>query len=106
MVIFLLRAKKRFVEVLDKLCQLKKTSKKSITCFRVDQPYHFNGNSCLLFLLAIIFVPTTFCQGTAFEKINRKVENLVNERKDFPDCQDLFELVQTCNVEFYGGVLG
>ena len=47
-------------------------------------------------------VTTVYFKGTAFEKINKHVEDFVNETKEFPDYQDLFDLVQTCNGKYYG----
>ena len=49
-VLFLFRAKIRFMEVLDELCRITKSCKESMTSFSVDKPYHFSGIFMFLFV--------------------------------------------------------
>ena len=57
---------------------------------------------CGLIMKKIFGRTFVYCwPGTRYPEVNRKIEKLVNKMKQFPDYQDIYDLVKGCNRKYY-----
>ena len=83
---------------MDQLCELTQTKRTSITSFKVDNKYRFNGNFSDTICICIMFLSFfVFLIGTPFEQLNRKVEKLVNKTNGFPEFDEILQLAENFN---------